>query len=225
MTFLSTHFPSELQAVVFSIVRELLLNACHHSKSKNVLVGVAQDEERVSIQVQDWGIGFDVEMIQPHKRGLKGIQQAARWLGGTVDIDNRPGDRDVHCRRDSASTGRCAKRPSTENRGKGRASRLTFLFSGCNRFLAANTSNAFVYAGCASDFAEKEICDNERSARASLPRTPSRKQDPAEALAARQGRTATASCDSAFERAPCPTGISPRARAIIATARTFGALG
>ena len=83
--------PSELQAVVFSIVRELLLNACRHSESKNVLVGVAKDEERVSIQVQDWGIGFDVEMIQPHKRGLKGIQQAARWLGGTVDIDIQPG--------------------------------------------------------------------------------------------------------------------------------------
>ncbi len=83
--------PSELQAVVVSIVRELQLNACRHSESKNVLVGVAKDEERVSIQVQDWGIGFDVEMIQPHKRGLKGIQHAARWLGGTVDIDNQPG--------------------------------------------------------------------------------------------------------------------------------------
>ena len=83
--------PSDLQAFVFSIVRELLLNACRHSKSKNVLVGVAQDEEGVSIQVQDWGIGFDAEMIQPHKRGLKGIQQAAQWLGGIVDIDNQPG--------------------------------------------------------------------------------------------------------------------------------------
>ncbi len=83
--------PSDLQAFVFSIVRELLLNACRHSKSKNVLVGVAQDEEGVSIQVQDWGIGFDAETIQPHKRGLKGIQQAAQWLGGIVEIDNQPG--------------------------------------------------------------------------------------------------------------------------------------
>jgi len=82
--------PSEVQAVVFSIIQELLLNACRHSKSRNVLVGVAQDEEGVSIQVQDWGIGFDAEMIQPHKRGLKGIQQVAQWLGGIVDIDSRP---------------------------------------------------------------------------------------------------------------------------------------
>ena len=83
--------PSKLETVVFSIVRELLLNACRHSKSKNVLVGLALDDGRISIQVQDWGIGFDTEMIQPHKQGLKGIQQVARWLGGTVDVDSRPG--------------------------------------------------------------------------------------------------------------------------------------
>ncbi|MGA2257251.1 MAG: ATP-binding protein [Thermoguttaceae bacterium] len=83
--------PSELQTAVFSIVQELLLNACRHSESKSVLFGLAQDDQRVFIQVQDWGIGFDAEMVQPHKRGLKGIQQVARRLGGIVGIDNRPG--------------------------------------------------------------------------------------------------------------------------------------
>ena len=86
--------PSELQTPVFSIVQELLLNACRHSKSKNVLVGLGQDDDRVCIQVQDWGIGFDPEMVQPHRccqAGLKGIQQVAQWLGGTVNVDSRPG--------------------------------------------------------------------------------------------------------------------------------------
>ncbi len=81
----------ELQTAVFSIVQELLLNACRHSKSKKVLVGLGEDDERVFVQVQDWGIGFDHEMVRPHKRGLKGIREVARWLGGTVDIDSRPG--------------------------------------------------------------------------------------------------------------------------------------
>ena len=81
----------ELLAAVFFIVRELLLNACRHAKSKNVLVGLAQDDNCVCIQVQDWGIGFDPEMDQPHKCGLKGIREVARRLGGTVDIDSRPG--------------------------------------------------------------------------------------------------------------------------------------
>ena len=83
--------PSKLQTAVFSIVQELLCNACRHSNSRNVLVGLVQDDERISIQVQDWGIGFDVEWMQPHTRGLKGIQQVVRWLGGAVDVDSRPG--------------------------------------------------------------------------------------------------------------------------------------
>ena len=83
--------PPKLQTAVFSVVQELLRNACRHSNSRNVLVGLVQDDERISIQVQDWGIGFDVEKMQPHTRGLKGVQQAARWLGGTVDVDSRPG--------------------------------------------------------------------------------------------------------------------------------------
>ena len=37
--------PSELQMVVYPIVHELLLNACRHSRSQNVLVGLAQDDE------------------------------------------------------------------------------------------------------------------------------------------------------------------------------------
>jgi signal transduction histidine kinase len=84
-----------LQTAVFSIVQELLLNACRHSKSSHVLVGLTQDDDRAWIQVQDWGCGFDPQKVQPHRaglqRGLEGVRQVAQWLGGTVDIDSRPG--------------------------------------------------------------------------------------------------------------------------------------
>ena len=86
----------ELQTAIFSIVQELLLNACRHSKSRNVLLGLGQDDECLCVQVQDWGIGFDPEDIPPHKlglqRGLQGVQQLVGRLGGTVDIESRHGD-------------------------------------------------------------------------------------------------------------------------------------
>jgi signal transduction histidine kinase len=82
--------PWELQAVVFPVVQELLLNACRHSKSKNVLVGLGQDDDRICIQVQDWGIGFDPAMVQSHEHGLKAIRQLVQWQGGTVNVDSRP---------------------------------------------------------------------------------------------------------------------------------------
>lgn len=83
--------PSELQTVLYPIVKELLANACRHSKSKNVLVGLGRDEERLCIQVQDWGVGFDTEMVQLHRHGLKAVQQLVQWRGGTMSIDSRLG--------------------------------------------------------------------------------------------------------------------------------------
>lgn len=83
--------PSELRTVMFPVVKELLVNACRHSKSKNVLVGLGQDDDRICIQVQDWGVGFDSEMVQLHRHGLRAVYQLVQWQGGTISIDSRPG--------------------------------------------------------------------------------------------------------------------------------------
>ena len=45
-------FLRELQLAVFPIVQELLANACRHSKSKGILVGLSQDDESLCIQVK-----------------------------------------------------------------------------------------------------------------------------------------------------------------------------
>lgn len=79
----------ELYPAVVSIVRELLLNACRHSKSENVLLGLTQDNGCLCIQVQDWGIGFDPASLPPHKRGLKAIRDLAGWLGGTARVESQ----------------------------------------------------------------------------------------------------------------------------------------
>ena len=80
-----------LQMPVLCIVQELLLNACRHSKSRRILVGIAQDDTHVYIQVQDWGVGFNPAAVAPNRRGLKGVCKFVQWLGGTVDIDTRLG--------------------------------------------------------------------------------------------------------------------------------------
>jgi carbon storage regulator CsrA len=86
----------ELQLTFLFIIQELLHNACRHSKSKNVLLGIAQDDGCVCIQVQDWGIGFDPKSVQPHEqglqRGLQGVQQLVRRLRGDMSIDSQQGN-------------------------------------------------------------------------------------------------------------------------------------
>ncbi len=80
-----------LQLAVLFIVRELMLNAMHHSRSEKALVGVAQDDGCLFVQVQDWGIGFDPKNVPLNLHGLEGIRDLVRWLAGSIEIDSQPG--------------------------------------------------------------------------------------------------------------------------------------
>lgn len=84
--------PARLELAVFRIVQESLANACRHSKSKDVLVGLSQDEESFCIQVQDWGAGFDLDHIPEGHCGIEGIRQRVKLLGGVVTIQSNPGE-------------------------------------------------------------------------------------------------------------------------------------
>ncbi|MGO9111728.1 MAG: carbon storage regulator [Thermoguttaceae bacterium] len=83
--------PSEIRRAALPIVEELLRNACRHSKSPNVLLGLAQDDRCLCVQVRDWGIGFDWESNQKHQRGLKTVRDRVARLGGNVAIDSQRG--------------------------------------------------------------------------------------------------------------------------------------
>ena len=80
------------QTPVLCIVRELLTNACRHSKSRRILVGIGQDDTQVYIQVQDWGVGFNCTALSPKPRGLKDVRELVQSLGGIMDIDSRLGN-------------------------------------------------------------------------------------------------------------------------------------
>ncbi len=80
--------PSHLKVPILRILQECLANVRRHSGARRVLVGVTQDDESISIQVQDWGIGFDQGSIGPDCHGLNGIRQRARLADGTVTIES-----------------------------------------------------------------------------------------------------------------------------------------
>jgi two-component system sensor histidine kinase DegS len=52
---------------------------------------MAQQEDRVRIDIQDWGIGFDTKTVQENRFGLEGIRQRTRLLGGTCSIQSKVG--------------------------------------------------------------------------------------------------------------------------------------
>jgi signal transduction histidine kinase len=84
--------PPEIETAAFRIVQEALANACRHSKSKEVSVGLTQDNDSLCIQVQDWGTGFDTNDAHPGHYGLEGIRRRVKLLGGIVTIRSHPGE-------------------------------------------------------------------------------------------------------------------------------------
>ena len=88
-----------LEGAVFRIVQECLTNACRYSQS-------AEGARRIegwrrtacTIEVQDWGIGFDAAEVEGGHIGLQGIRQRAQLLGGAAAIEAGAGQGNPHPR-------------------------------------------------------------------------------------------------------------------------------
>jgi PAS domain S-box-containing protein len=71
-----------LENAVYRICQEGLSNACKHSGSEKVRIRLTQIEDRIRIEIRDWGSGFDPHHIAGDHFGLTGIRQRVRLLGG-----------------------------------------------------------------------------------------------------------------------------------------------
>ena len=80
-----------LETALFRIVQESLTNAVRHSGSSTVRVNLTQHENRVRVEIQDEGRGFDPATVQPNRFGLQGIRQRTELFGGTLNLATAPG--------------------------------------------------------------------------------------------------------------------------------------
>ncbi len=91
-----TDIPPELNTTVFRLVQEAVNNALRHAQATKIRVTLRVDADALWLAIEDDGIGFDrEEVVQRAKRGehlgLLGMTERARSVGGTIDIDSRPG--------------------------------------------------------------------------------------------------------------------------------------
>ncbi len=86
---------SEVQAVLFRSVRELLINAAKHAEVHEASLTVLCIHGRLALVVSDAGCGFDAARLSaggPQQGfGLRSIGERIRYLGGEMDIDSSPG--------------------------------------------------------------------------------------------------------------------------------------
>lgn len=85
--------PHELELPLYRILREAILNAKKHSRTRFLYLKllVEQQPAQVLAIVQDTGIGFDTSAIPSGRVGLISMQTRAKALGGECNINSSPG--------------------------------------------------------------------------------------------------------------------------------------
>lgn len=78
----------------FSIGREALINALHHSGGLHVEVEIAYDPKQFRIRVRDDGRGIDPHILEeggrPNHWGLPGMRERAQRIGAQLQMWSRP---------------------------------------------------------------------------------------------------------------------------------------
>ena len=75
---------------IYRVVQEALTNCARHSEARNAHLTLRQTSECVNLEVADDGIGFGSDASY-RGMGLIGIEERVRELGGTVEIESKPG--------------------------------------------------------------------------------------------------------------------------------------
>ena len=82
----------EQELVIFRVAQEALHNVEHHAHASQVVVRLACDPGRLSLEVVDDGCGFDPAHVRQGSLGLAGMQERASLIGAAFDVSSRPGD-------------------------------------------------------------------------------------------------------------------------------------
>ncbi|MBI3280697.1 MAG: MCP four helix bundle domain-containing protein [Acidobacteria bacterium] len=83
--------PDTHRTSVYRVVQEALTNCARHARAKNIRVALHGGPDRLSLTVQDDGVGWPAEDPPRGGVGLLGMEERVRDLGGTLEIQSQPG--------------------------------------------------------------------------------------------------------------------------------------
>jgi len=86
-------FDTRVRTEIFRIYEEILLNVARHAGATHVAVRIAQQQSRLTLQVQDNGRGIPDEAISsPDSLGLAEMRERALRVSGELKINGIPAD-------------------------------------------------------------------------------------------------------------------------------------
>jgi signal transduction histidine kinase len=108
----------DLQVALYRSVQEALHNLAKHSRASNFTVRLAASSNKVSLSIEDDGIGFSPRTAQERGYGLTGMRERAAALGGSMKVRSERGKgTQIHIvfpfgRRRNSGSGRPLRRAS-----------------------------------------------------------------------------------------------------------------
>lgn len=85
-------FDDNTNVMLYRIVQEALNNIVKYANASEVSVQITYSEEWFDLTIEDDGEGFDPNTVDSEKgMGLKSIAFRTEFIGGTYDINSRPG--------------------------------------------------------------------------------------------------------------------------------------
>jgi PAS domain S-box-containing protein len=91
-TALAGRLPLDTEEALYRIAQEALHNVVKHANAKTAEIRLLLKQDVVELAVEDDGAGFDPALVSGTKLGLIAMRQRAERLGGTVEIQSKPGD-------------------------------------------------------------------------------------------------------------------------------------
>jgi signal transduction histidine kinase len=84
---------SRVDGEILRIAQEALTNALRHAEARRIDVSIEADDGRLLLAVADDGRGFDLAepALRSRRLGLTSMEERARALGATLELDSRPG--------------------------------------------------------------------------------------------------------------------------------------
>jgi signal transduction histidine kinase len=82
-------FSDEHKTCVYRVVQEALHNCERHSQANQVHISFRQEPKQLMLSIQDNGKGFNPR--QARGMGLLGMEERVRLLGGSFEIESKPG--------------------------------------------------------------------------------------------------------------------------------------
>lgn len=87
-----TKLNETISLVAYRIVQETLNNANKYAKATAVSVDIIVDEQHVKLEIQDNGIGMDMQLAKEKTHGLAGMRHRILAIGGHFEIISEPNE-------------------------------------------------------------------------------------------------------------------------------------